>query len=247
VALVRAPAISSLSASAVVLRGTKPNVLTDGMSVALSYSPGRSLPERYRRRRAMADNTSLIGISALIAAAVVIVAVAVVASRRRRAVRSAELKARFGPEYERAIQELGNRARAERELASRARRVEHIQFRNLSAADRSRFQASWDAIQGHFLDDPAAAAIEANELIKEVMRARGYPSDDFEHRVADLSVYHPEVVQHYRAARILSESMRKGQINTEELRQALVHYRTLFGDLLQEAGPPSPSLHRAHA
>jgi|HubBroStandDraft_1064217.scaffolds.fasta_scaffold01769_12 hypothetical protein len=195
----------------------------------------------------MTDNTSLIGIIALIAAAVVIVVVAVVASRRRRASRSAELKARFGPEYERTIQEFGSRARAERELASRARRVEHIEFRDLNAADRSRFQASWGAIQGHFVDDPAAAATEANELIKEVMRARGYPSDDFQHRVADLSVYHPDVVQHYRVARALSESMSKGQINTEELRQALVHYRTLFGDLLQEVGSPAQSLHRAHA
>jgi hypothetical protein len=89
--------------------------------------------------------------------------------------------------------------------------------------------------------------VSANELIKEVMRARGYPSDDFEQRVADLSVDHAAVVQHYRAARALSDSNRHGQINTEELRQAVVHYRALFADLLQEPGSPSRSLREVPA
>ncbi len=193
----------------------------------------------------MTDNTTWMGIIALVAAALVIVVVAVVAARKR-AMRSAELRQRFGPEYDRVVQQLGSRGRAERELALRARRVDHIQFHDLNEADRARFQAGWRDVQGRFVDDPAAATTQANELIKDLMRARGYPADDFEHRVADLSVEHPEVVQHYRAARALSESIRNGDIDTEELRQAIVHYRALFADLLQ-GGAHEQSLHRAHA
>src|SRR6266511_3958769 len=96
--------------------------------------------------------------------------------------------------------------------------------------------SSTNRIQAQFVDEPAAAVARANELIKEVMRARGYPADGFEQRVADLSVAHPEVIEHYRAARALSDSKRNEQINTEKLRQAVVHYRVLFSDLLQEQG-----------
>jgi hypothetical protein len=191
-------------------------------------------------------NTSTLGTIALIAAAVVI-AVVVAITSRRRAMRSAELRRRFGPEYDLAVRELGSRGRAERELASRARRVEHLQFHELNETDRSRFQSAWNQVQAQFVDDPAAAAIGANELIKQVMRARGYPTDDFEHRLGDLSVNHPAVVQHYRAARALSESIGKGASNTEDLRQAFVHYRVLFADLLLECGPDPKSFHAAHA
>jgi hypothetical protein len=191
-------------------------------------------------------NTNILWIVlALLAVAAVIVGT--IASRRRARERSAELRQRFGPEYDRAVQEFGSPARAERELAARTRRVEHIRFRELSGADRARFASSWSRIQAQFVDDPAAAVVGANELIKEVMLARGYPSDDFEHRVADLSVDHAGVIQHYRAARVLSESSRKGQLNTEDLRQAVVHYRALFADLLQETGSPSRALREAHA
>jgi hypothetical protein len=191
-------------------------------------------------------NTNILWIVlALLAVAAVIVGA--VASRRRARERSVELQQRFGPEYDRAVQELGSPARAERELAARARRVEHIKFRELSGVDRARFASAWSLLQAQFVDDPAAAVAGANELIKEVMLARGYPSDDFEHRVADLSVDHAGVIQHYRAARALSESSRKGQVNTEELRQAVVHYRALFADLLQESGSSSRALREAHA
>ena len=165
---------------------------------------------------------------AMIAAAVVLVAA--IAFRRRVRLRSAGLRRRFGPEYERAVQEFGSPVRAERELAARARRIDHIQFRELNQAERARFASTWSGIQGQFVDDPRGAVMGANELIKEVMRARGYPADDFEHRVADSSVEHANVVQHYRAARALSESSREGQAQTEELRQAVVHYRALFAD-----------------
>ena len=136
---------------------------------------------------------------ALIAAAVVLVAA--IAFRRRVRLRSAALLRRFGPEYDRAVQECGSPMRAERELAARARRIDHIQLRELNQADRARFASTWSRIQGQFVDDPRGAVMGANELIKEVMRARGYPADDFEHRVADFSVEHANVVQHYRAAR----------------------------------------------
>jgi hypothetical protein len=192
------------------------------------------------------DNTSVMWIIAA-AAAVAIVIAAVIGSRRRARARRAQLQQQFGPEYDRAVEEHGSATRAERELANRARRVEHFHFHELSAADRARFASSWTGIQAHFVDDPAVAVADANELINEVMRARGYPTEDFEQRAADLSVEHPAVVQHYRAARALSDSSHAGQINTEELRQAVVHYRFLFTDLLQEPEPLRKGLHNAHA
>jgi hypothetical protein len=176
----------------------------------------------------------------IIVALVAAVIVAAVASRRRARVRSGGLRRRFGPEYDRTVQELGSQARAERELAARERRVERIRFQELSDADRARFESRWTRIQANFVDDPAAAVAEANELIKEVMRARGYPADGFEQRVADLSVEHPGVVDHYRAARVLFDENRKDPTHTEELRQAVVHYRVIFADLLQEQGTQLP-------
>src|SRR6185369_10665085 len=104
-------------------------------------------------------------------------------------------------------------------------------FRDLTEADRVKFSSAWSRIQAQFVDDPVAAVAGANDLIKQVMVARGYPSDGFEQRAADLSVDHPEVVQHYRAARALSDPTRDKSIGTEELRQAVVHYRVLFADL----------------
>jgi hypothetical protein len=187
------------------------------------------------------NNTALLWtVVALAAAAIVLVAA--IASRRRNRLRTAELRQRFGPEHDRAVEELGSRSRAERQLAARTRRVEHIRFRELNQADRSRFASTWTRIQAQFVDDPVGAVVAANELIKEVMRARGYPSDDFEQRVADLSVDHGGVIQHYRAARALSEPIANGPVHTEDLRQAVVHYRALVADLLQESGSSPPSL-----
>jgi FtsZ-interacting cell division protein ZipA len=170
--------------------------------------------------------------------AIAIVAIAVLAawvSRRRAHARSAELRRQFGPEYDRALEQVGNRARAERALLARARRVHQFRFHELSAGDRRRFEATWARIQAQFVDDPALAVSSANQLISEVMRARGYPTDDFEQRVEDLSVNYPTVVQHYRAAHQLSKSAGHEQVNTEELRQAVVHYRVLFAELLQDS------------
>jgi hypothetical protein len=182
----------------------------------------------------MNDNTTIWIILAV--AVALLVVVAAVVTRRRARLRSEALRRRFGPEYERVVQEHGNVARAERELDARAERVHRFRFRELSDAERMGFGEAWRQIQAKFVDDPEVAAGEANQLIQTVMRARGYPVDDFEHQAADLSVDHAEVVQHYRAARALTESGNESATRTEDLRQAIVHYRALFSDLLE---PPS--------
>jgi hypothetical protein len=198
----------------------------------------------------MNDSERLWTVIALAAVALVVVGLVVAMVMRRRALaRHAELERRFGPEYERAVDELGSPARADRELARRAERVQNFHFNDLGAADRSRFVETWNRVQAQFVDNPVVAVTSANELINEVMRARGYPVEHYEQRVADLSVEHPTVVQHYRAAHELSRSVHNGTVDTEQLRQALVHYRMLFADLLEEGtkhAPPVP-LRRAHA
>jgi hypothetical protein len=191
------------------------------------------------------DETTLLWVLAGLAIVAVVI-VAVVASRHRARVRRRELQRKFGPEYDRAVEEYGP-DRADKELLSRARRVDHFQSRELSPADRARFLASWTSIQAQFVDDPSVAVAGADELINEVMRARGYPTEHFEQRLADLSVEHAAVVQHYRAAKTLADSNRHGQVNTEELRQAVVHYRMLFADLLQEPNAGTVGLRQAHA
>jgi hypothetical protein len=186
--------------------------------------------------------------------AIIVVALAVMAfsivvfaiARHNGRMRRAQLQDRFGPEYDRTVESLGSRSRADNELVQRAKRVDHFRFRDLSSADRSRFGAEWNRIQLQFVDDPAVAVTAANELINEVMRARGYPVEHYEQRVADLSVEHPTVVEHYRAAHELSRSVHNGTVDTENLRQAVVHYRILFADLLQE-GLPQANWQRAHA
>jgi hypothetical protein len=182
--------------------------------------------------------------AALLITTLVLVAAAVAAflfarsSRDRRRV----LQRRFGPEYERAVEEYGGPERAERELAARAKRVRRYQIHELEPADRQHYSETWRAIQARFVDDPSGAVRDADALIGAVMQARGYPEEDFEQRVADLSVEHPNVVQHYRAAQALAEANRQSRASTEELRQAFVHYRALFADLLQ---PSTVVAHRA--
>ncbi len=190
--------------------------------------------------------TTLIVLLAAAVAVAIIIGVAL-ASQRRKLRRHAELQAHFGPEYDRTVDELGSPARADRELAGRERRVRHFRFQDLGAADRQRFAAEWDRIQAKFVDDPAVAVSSANDLITQLMWARGYPTESFEQRVADLSVEHPNVVQHYRAAHELARSVHNGTIDTEQLRQAVIHYRALFADLLQEGVAQPFPLQHAHA
>ena len=172
----------------------------------------------------------------LIGAGVLVIALLALGAARAPRARRAELKGRFGPEYDRAIEQYGSVARAERELLAREKRVQHFRLRRLSDADRTRFAEEWRAAQSRFVDDPSSAVNVADELIGRVMAARGYEVDEFEQRVADLSVGHANVVQHYRAARVLADANREGRANTEELRQAFVHYRALFSDLLDDVG-----------
>jgi len=190
------------------------------------------------------ETLAIIGlcVMALIVATVIALLFSTRETRRRRM----QLRNQFGPEYERAIEDYGSEDRAERALLNRAKRVKKLHLKDLGNETRVRHASSWQNVQRMFVDDPGRAVHEADTLIKTVMRARGYPVEDFEQRVADLSVDHPSVVQHYRAARALADSNREGRANTEELRQAFVHYRALFADLLGEV-PPTPHYQEARA
>jgi hypothetical protein len=190
-------------------------------------------------------NSELFTIVALAAIVVVAMAVGVIVSRNRRQHRSAALREHFGPEYERALEQHGDRTRAEKDLALRQRRVEKLHIQLLSPERCERFGAAWANVQQRFVDDPSGAVVDADRLVKEVMSARGYPMGDFEQRVADLSVEHANVVHHYRQARSIALANANGQAGTEELRQAMVHYRALFNDLLL-AHAPHAALNEAH-
>jgi len=173
--------------------------------------------------------------------AAVIVAVVVVALVVARNRRSAQLRQRFGPEYERTLRETGDVRRTDAALQARAARVERLHIRPLSPEDTQRFTDRWRVVQAQFVDDPKAAVTEADRLIGEVMHTRGYPVGEFEQRVEDISVDHPDVVMNYRAARAIAEAHARGQTTTEDLRQAMVHYRALYADLLgQEPVRPEP-------
>src|SRR5580692_6029437 len=171
----------------------------------------------------------------LLIAAIVIVAVAVLVVLRRR---SAKLRARFGPEYDRVVAEKGNRFKAEAELQSVEKRVKSYSLKTLSAADRDGFQQSWRKIQAEFVDDPARALSEADQLIGTVMLACGYPPSDFENRAAEISVDHAAVVEHYRAGHDIAMLHSQRQATTEDLRKAMLHYRALFDELVGEEPLP---------
>jgi hypothetical protein len=179
--------------------------------------------------------------------AVLAVAVVVWLSTRSSRKRHVDLKRRFGPEYDRAVQEQGDEAKAEKELLARERRVHKQKLRSLSESDRVQFSSDWQNVQTRFVDDPSGAVTAADDLIQAVMLARGYSNSDVDQRVADLSVEHATVVEHYRSARVLADANREGRANTEELRQAFVHYRALFADLLDQPKQPDTQLQEARA
>ena len=171
----------------------------------------------------------------LIIVAVVIIAILVAAvwwySMRQR---SAKLQERFGPEYERTVAEKGDTRKAEDDLTDRQKRVSKLEIKPLAADERRRFNDEWRAVQARFVDDPSAAVRDADTLVGRVMEARGYPVGDFEQRAADVSVDHPTVLEHYRAAHAVALRHAQGQASTEDLRQAMVNYRSLFDELLEE-------------
>jgi hypothetical protein len=140
---------------------------------------------------------------------------------------------RFGPEYSRAVDELGSRPRAEKELKARQKRVAKLDIVPLSPAEADRFSREWRALQGRFVDNPKGVLGDADRLVRELMQKRGYPMGDFERRAADISVDHPDVVDHYRAAQAIATLDRRGEADTEALRKAVVHYRALFDELLE--------------
>jgi hypothetical protein len=173
--------------------------------------------------------------------AVVVAAGIAVAWYWQQQQRSRHLRDRFGPEYERARKELGDVKRAEQALEARERRVEKLRIRPLTTDEAHRFTEVWQHIQTLFVDDPKGAISEADHLVNEVMSARGYPVADFNQRAADISVSHPVVVEHYRAARDLAARNHTGTASTEDLRQAIIHYRALFEDLLDVKTPEMKS------
>lgn len=187
------------------------------------------------------DNTTLIMIAVLIVALIACLGVFFTLRQRR----TEGLRRRFGPEYDRTVRESGDRTRAETELEQRRRRIENLKIRPLTRRDSARYSEEWHAIQTRFVDDPAGAITEADRLVGEVMAARGYPVTDFNQRAADISVDHPQVVENYRAAHSIAQRHAQGQANTEDLRQAMIHYRALFMDLIGE--PASPTTHWPHA
>lgn len=146
--------------------------------------------------------------------------------------RRAGLKKRFGSEYNEAVRQTGSPLRAESQLEARARRVRHYDIRPLAGDERRRFVDAWRELQSRFVDNPSGSVAEADRLVTEVMAARGYPMAEFDRQAEDLSVDHPHVVSHYRAAHQIAEGQGRRQISTEDLRQAVRHYRALFEDLL---------------
>jgi hypothetical protein len=164
--------------------------------------------------------------------AAIVAAVAAVAwyawDRRRRK----RLREGFGPEYERTVSEYGDRRKAERDLERRQERIEKLDLRPLSEQERRHFTESWGSTQARFVDEPTEAIREADHLITEAMRARGYPMSDWEQRADDLSVEHPQVVEHYRSSHEVAVMAERGEATTEQLRQAMQHYRAVFSEVV---------------
>lgn len=179
----------------------------------------------------------------LLTIAILVLLAVIAAALLMRRNRSQHLAQRFGPEYDRTVESTGSRSRAEAELAAREKRREKLEIQPLAAAEAQRFRMEWDRVQARFVDNPRSAVSEADLLVRDVMMRRGYPMGDFDARAADLSVDHPLVVEHYRAAHAIALRDAQGEADTESLRQAFVHYRVLFDELLQ----PEPAAASAAA
>ena len=183
------------------------------------------------------NTVAVLAVIALLA----LLAIAAWAMQNRR--QSQRLQQRFGPEYSHTVDRMGSRDKAEAELLARERRVEGLHLRPLSPADAERFNREWKRLQARFVDDPRGSLAEADLVVRELMMVRGYPMADFERRAADISVDHAAVVDHYRAAHAIAVRDDGGAGATEDLRQAVVHYRALFDDLLEVAPEPRRGRH----
>jgi len=180
-------------------------------------------------------NLNLLDPKLIVLAAVVVVIIAVLAwlyVRKRRST-TADLRKKFGPEYDRAVQVHGAGRKAESKLEDREKRVDKLNIRDLDSMERERFSERWESVQSRFVDSPKGAVAEADDLVSSVMKARGYPVSDFDQRAADISVDHPRVVENYRSAHAIALRVGKDQATTEELRTAMIHYRSLFEELVQ--------------
>jgi len=177
------------------------------------------------------DFQSLTPTQVAIIVAVIVVVIGTIAFAVLRKRRTEKLRQHFGPEYDRAVAEGGNKRIAESRLEERTERVKKFHIRPLTAEDRARFTEQWDRVQAHFVDAPAGAVAEADQLIGDLMATCGYPVGDFEQRAADISVEHPIVTQNYRSAHEIAVRQARGQASTEDLRRAMIHYRALFDDL----------------
>jgi hypothetical protein len=173
----------------------------------------------------------------IVAIVVVVVLLALLAFFAGRQRRSRRLQDKFGPEYDRTVEQTGDRRAAEAELRERAERRQKLDIIPLAPDAQARYIEAWRNTQARFVDEPAEATREADRLITSVMRDRGYPVDDFEQRAADISVDHPQVVDDYRAAHAIAAANDRSEASTEDLRQALVHYRSLFEELLEDRRP----------
>jgi hypothetical protein len=178
----------------------------------------------------MDSNTTTI---ILVAIAFLVVGV-VLAMAVMRFQRTRRLKERFGPEYERIVNEAGDKQKAESELEARLAHVEALNIRSLTAEEVNRFSLEWQATQTEFVDEPLAALQKADRLIREVMKAKGYPVEDFEQRAADISVDYPELVTDYRGLHLIAVKEADDEVSTEEMRQAMVHGRALFENLVSQ-------------
>src|SRR5580704_15732305 len=176
-------------------------------------------------------------ISILIAVIVAVAVIAVISFVLARKRRSQQLRERFGPEYDRVLKREGEVRRAEGVLEIRAKRRDKFELRPLTPGTHSDLASRWRSVQTQFVDSPKGSVAAADQLVSELMQARGYPMSDFEQRADDISVDHPVVVQNYRAAHDIALRHSRGQASTEDLREAMVHYRSLFDELLGHSLP----------
>ena len=173
-----------------------------------------------------------VGVALLI---IILIGVALYVQRRRK--RTSELRQRFGAEYERTVREHGSVNKAQAKLEDREARVERLNIRALGATERERFVADWQSVQSHFVDRPKNAVTEADQLISSLMQARGYPMADFDQRAADISVNHPRLMEDYRSAHGVAMRAGSNGTSTEDLRTAMLKYRTLFDELVETKTP----------
>jgi hypothetical protein len=186
------------------------------------------------RTKSTEGGTKMPGWAWALVAVGALVVVAVVISQAMKQRRTRALQGRFGPEYDRTLDGAESKRDAEAELSARADRRDELQIQPLTTAARERYLVEWQRVQANFVDNPDGAVRDADTTIQSVMADRGYPVDDFEQRAADISVDHPQVVENYRLGHRLARASALGDGTTEDLRQAMQHYRLLFEELVED-------------